>query len=78
MSERKIVVIGLLGSVLDAGFHEERWNKWRPTVSLCKHEDLPISRFELIHLHAHENIARCVAADIKRVCVDTEMGPSRV
>jgi transcriptional regulatory protein RtcR len=72
MKERKTVVIGLLGSVLDAGFHEERWNKWRPTISLCKHEDLPVTRFELIHLKVHENIARCVAADIKRVCPDAE------
>ncbi len=72
MKERKVVVIGLLGSVLDAGFHQERWNRWRPTVSLCKHADLPIARFELIHQKPHEDIARCVAADIKRMCPDTE------
>jgi transcriptional regulatory protein RtcR len=72
MPERKTVIIGLLGSVLDAGFHQERWDKWRPTVSLCRHADLPVARFELIHLKAHEDIARCVAADIKRVCPDTE------
>jgi transcriptional regulatory protein RtcR len=71
MQKRNTVVIGLLGSVLDSGFHQERWNKWRPTVSLCKHEDLPVARFELIHLKAHEDIARCVAADIQRVCPNT-------
>lgn len=73
MSKRKIVVIGLLGSVLDAGFHEERWTKWRPTVSLCRHKDLPVSRFELIHLKTHQDTARCVAADIQRSCPDTEV-----
>ena len=67
MSHRKTVVIGLLGSVLDSGFHEERWKKWRPTVSLGQHEDLPIARFELIHQSTHEHIARCVAADLGRV-----------
>jgi transcriptional regulatory protein RtcR len=71
MKSRRLVVIGLLGSVLDSGFHEERWKKWRPTVSLCKHADLPITRYELIHLNPHRDIARCVAADIKRVSSGT-------
>lgn len=71
--QRKTVVIGLLGSQLDAGFHQERWQKWRPTVSLCMQADLPIARFELIHLKAHEDIARCVAADIQRVSPDTKV-----
>lgn len=68
---RQTVIIGLLGSVLDAGFHQERWLKWRPTVSLCKHDDLPVARFELIHLKMHEDVARCIAADIRRVCPST-------
>lgn len=73
MATRKTIVIGLLGSVLDSGFHQERWNKWRPTVSLCKHPDLPIDRFELIHFKAHEDTARCVAADIRRECPAIEV-----
>lgn len=72
MKTRQTVIIGLLGSVLDSGFHEERWKRWRPTVSLCKHPDLPVARYELIHLKAHQDIARCVAADIKRVSPTTE------
>lgn len=67
MATRPTVVIGLLGSVLDSGFHQERWNKWRPTVSLAQHPDLPLARFELIYLTPHEHVARCVAADIERV-----------
>ena len=46
MNTKKRVVIGLMGSVLDSGFHQERWNRWRPTISLCKHADLPVDRFE--------------------------------
>lgn len=72
MKTRQTVIIGLLGSVLDSGFHEERWKRWRPTVSLCKHTDLPVARYELIHLKAHQDNARCVAADIKRVSPTTE------
>ncbi len=70
---KKTVVLGILGSVLDAGFHQERWQKWRPSVSLCQHEDLVVSRFELLHLPPHKDIARCVAADIGRVSPETEV-----
>jgi len=64
---KKTVVLGMLGSVLDSGFHQERWNKWRPTVSLCRHPELAVHRFEVLHQPAHLDIARCVAADIERV-----------
>jgi transcriptional regulatory protein RtcR len=70
---KKTVVIGILGSVLDAGFHQERWQRWRPSVSLCQHEDLVVSRFELMHLPFHKDVARAVAADIARVSPETEV-----
>jgi transcriptional regulatory protein RtcR len=73
MVEKKQVIIGLLGSVLDAGFHEERWNKWRPTVSLCKHPDLSVARFELIYDPKFQDTANVVMADIPRVCGGTEV-----
>ncbi|MCK6500292.1 MAG: RNA repair transcriptional activator RtcR family protein, partial [Nitrospira sp.] len=73
MSQRRHVVLGFLGSVLDAGFHRERWAKWRPSVSLVQHADLPVARFELIYQARHEHIARCVAADIGRVSPATEV-----
>lgn len=70
---KRTVVIGIVGSVLDAGFHQERWNKWRPTVSLGQQEDLAVSRFELLYQPAHEDTARCVAADLARVSPSTEV-----
>lgn len=73
MNVKKQVVIGLLGSVLDSGFHQERWNKWRPSVSLCKHADLPIDRFELIYDPKFKDMANVVMADISRVAANTEV-----
>jgi len=73
MSNKRTVVIGFLGSVLDSGFHNERWLKWRPTVSLVDHADLPVARLELIHQAMHRDIARCVAADISRVSPHTQV-----
>jgi transcriptional regulatory protein RtcR len=73
MNAKKQVVIGLLGSVLDSGFHQERWNKWRPSVSLCKHLELPIDRFELIYDPKFKDLANVVMADIPRVSSRTEV-----
>ena len=58
--------------MLDAGFHQERWSKWRPTISLCKHADLPIARVELIYDPKFQDIANVVIADIGRVSAGTE------
>ena len=55
--QKRLVVIGLLGSVLDQpGRGPKRWDKWRPSVDLCRHEDLLVSRFELIYAPAHEDL----------------------
>jgi transcriptional regulatory protein RtcR len=72
MSSKKQVVIGLLGSVLDSGFHQERWNKWRPSISLCKHGALPVDRFELIFDPKFQDMANLILADIARVSPATE------
>src|SRR4051794_23192217 len=71
---KPVTVIGFLGSTLDAAkFGPSRWNKWRPTVSLCMQEDLRVDRFELIHGSAHEGLARYIATDIAGVSPETEV-----
>ena len=70
---KQTVVLGILGTVLDSGFHKDRWQKWRPSVSLCQHDDLAIHRFELLHPTGHVDVARCVAADMGRVSPETEV-----
>ncbi|HAB15068.1 MAG TPA: transcriptional regulator, partial [Verrucomicrobiales bacterium] len=70
---KKTVVLGVLGSVLDSGFHQERWQKWRPTVSLCQHDDLVVSRVELLYQSSFLDTAKCVATDIGRVSPETEV-----
>jgi transcriptional regulatory protein RtcR len=72
--QKRLVVIGLLGSVLDQpGRGPKRWDKWRPSVDLCRHEDLLVHRFELIYAPEHEDLAAAVAADIVQVSPDTEV-----
>lgn len=66
------VVIGLLGSTLDASkFGPSRWSKWRPTVGVCMHENLRVDRFVLIHSTPHRRLAEYVAQDIASVSPET-------
>lgn len=73
---KPITVIGFLGSTLDAAkFGPSRWNKWRPTVSICMQDDLRVDRFVLIHGNYHSRLAEFVAADIRDVSPETEVVP---
>jgi transcriptional regulatory protein RtcR len=63
-SSKKLVVLGLLGSNLDRGQGASRWEHWRPSVALCQHEDLLVSRFELLHPAKYTSLAETVAKDI--------------
>jgi transcriptional regulatory protein RtcR len=70
------VVIGFLGSTLDASkMGPSRWNKWRPTVGMCMHEDLRVDRLELIHGQIHEGLSRYITSDIAGVSPETEVVP---
>jgi transcriptional regulatory protein RtcR len=70
------VVIGFLGSTLDASkMGPSRWNKWRPTVGLCMHEDLRVDRLELIHGQVHEGLARYITSDLAGVSPETKVVP---
>lgn len=71
----KKVVIGLLGPTLDRGLKPDRWSAWRPTVSVCQHEDLMIDRFELLVEKKFEPMARTVIEDIHLVSPETQVVP---
>src|SRR5436190_24178310 len=73
MNSRPLVVLGLVGSTLDGGFGANRWNRWRPSVAVCQHEDLLVRRFELITQPRFEDLARSVAKDIRQVSPETEV-----
>ncbi len=67
---KRRVVIGFLGAVMDAG-KSNRWDRWRPTVALCQHEDFLVDRIEIIHDNHGAALARQVAADIEQVSPET-------
>jgi len=72
-TQHSIVVIGLLGTTLDMGKHPDRWQNWRPSVSLCRQPDLIVGRFELLHGKRDSSLAKTVRADIRTVSPETEV-----
>jgi len=68
----KTVVLGLLGTTLDSGKAHDRWQSWRPTVSVCRQPDFVVHRLELLHSARDTTLARTVCEDIASVSPETE------
>src|SRR5215470_12239171 len=73
MEGKRQIGISLLGSTLDSGTGPERWERWRPTVSLCQHEDLLVARMELLYERKFLNLARQVAGDVATCSPETQI-----
>jgi transcriptional regulatory protein RtcR len=71
--DKDIVVIGFLGSKLDAGKDRDRWERWRPTVGICMHEEFLIRRYELFYQENEENLLTTVISDMADVSPETEI-----
>ena len=77
--QKRRVVIGMLGTVLDRrGKRANRWNKWRPSVALCQQPGLPVDRFELLYQARDASLAERVTEDIAAVSPHTEVRPHTV
>ncbi|MDX2087129.1 MAG: RNA repair transcriptional activator RtcR [Kofleriaceae bacterium] len=70
---QKRVIFGLLGTTLDSGRGPNRWERWRPTVSLAQHEDLAIDRMELLYPLMGTALAKQVCADLALISPQTEV-----
>src|SRR5688572_10936663 len=67
MAARPLVILGLLGTRLDAAPRAERWDTWRPTVSLFQHEDLEPARLVLLAEPRFAALVKTVSADVRSV-----------
>jgi transcriptional regulatory protein RtcR len=63
----------MLGTTLDNGMGAKRWERWRPTVALCQHEDLVVDRLELLHQRNATALADLVRRDITQVSPETDV-----
>jgi transcriptional regulatory protein RtcR len=67
------VVFGLLGTTRDVSKTADRFATWRPSVALCQHPDLPISRFELLYQKKYLGLAEKIQEDISIISQDTNV-----
>ena len=70
---KKTVVIGLIGTQLDQGMGRRRWERWRPTIDLCRHDDLVVDRLELLIQRRWRTLADQLVDDIAAVSPETEV-----
>jgi transcriptional regulatory protein RtcR len=73
MDRDHTVVLGLIGTTLDAGYGPDRWQTWRPTVSICRQPDLIVKRLELLHSRRDTRLANTVSEDIHAVSPETQV-----
>src|ERR1700744_3128911 len=73
MVQKKQVIIGLLGTVVDAGSGVNRWQRWRPTVAMGRHEGLCVDRVELIAQKKFSRLADQISEDIRTISSATEV-----
>ena len=79
VKRKKLVVLGMVGATLDAGASKAaRWDRWRPTISICQHDDLLVDRFDLLHDGGRRRLADAVAKDIATVSPETTVALHRV
>ncbi len=69
----KNILFSLLGTTLDKSFKENRWERWRPSVAICQHEDLIIDKYHLLYPSNHNRLAERVTRDIQIVSPETEV-----
>lgn len=73
MNQKRNVIFSFLGTNLDRGFDHRRWEKWRPTISLCQQEDFVVDRIELIQQKNFKTLVKRVKEDIGQVSPETEV-----
>lgn len=73
--KKKTVVLGFLGTTLDKGTNDARWNRWRPTVSLFGHEDdFQVDRLELFLSNENAiSLAQRISDDVGEKSPRTEV-----
>jgi transcriptional regulatory protein RtcR len=71
----KTIVFSFLGSQLDAAKGRGRWEKWRPNVGLCQHEDFIIDKLVLFYNQQYQTLLEQVVADIAFISPETVVEP---
>ncbi|MGG1353334.1 RNA repair transcriptional activator RtcR [Psychrobacter pacificensis] len=78
IKRHKTAVIGFLGTTLDNGFNDKRWQRWRPSVSLCLHDDLLVDELHILYSKRDKRLFNVIVDDVAQVSADTKVIGHRV
>jgi len=78
IESHKTAVIGFLGTTLDNGFNDKRWQRWRPSVSLCLHDDLLVDELHILYSKRDKRLFNVIVDDVAKVSADTKVIGHRV
>ncbi|MDQ1816684.1 RNA repair transcriptional activator RtcR [Massilia sp. CCM 9210] len=78
MKQKRIVVIGFVGTQLDSGQGPARWEKWRPSIAITQHEEYAVDRFEMLFSGKFGPLVDAVTADIAAVSPETTVVPHHI
>jgi len=67
----KTAVIGFLGTTLDNGFNDKRWQRWRPTVSLGLHDELLVDELHILYSKRDKRLFKIIKNDVAQVSPNT-------
>ena len=69
----KTAVIGFLGTTLDNGFNDKRWQRWRPTVSLGLHDSLLIDELHILYSKRDKRLFNIIKNDVSQISPHTQV-----
>lgn len=69
----KTAVIGFLGTTLDNGFNDKRWQRWRPTLSLCLHDELLVDELHILYSKRDNRLFKIIKDDVAKVSPQTQV-----
>jgi transcriptional regulatory protein RtcR len=73
------IIIGILGTRLDhGGLGRRRRERWRPTIGLLMHENLPIDEFVLIYHADEQQLADLTLSDMATCSPSTRLSRYQV
>ncbi|MEL0619737.1 RNA repair transcriptional activator RtcR [Psychrobacter proteolyticus] len=73
VSNNKTAVIGFLGTTLDNGFNDKRWQRWRPTVSLGLHDELLVDELHILYSKRDKRLFKIIVDDVAQVSPQTQV-----
>lgn len=73
------IVISILGQKLDnVGYGQNRWFRWRPTMSLLMHHDFQVDELVLLYQEDETKLLDMTIKDAEELCLNIKITPYKV